>query len=258
MSEQAERLFDRPEITLETVRVADIEPWSADGAASGVGRSVELFGQLQVPLLYRNDQGKLIVKDGARRLDEFVGRGIDEVQAYVIPADAGEAAANGAALLMHQRSPNPVHEAQYISSLLRSGFSPEELAETFGVPIQKVRKRMKLLSVDRVVIEGVAAGTIAVGTAERLANLTPKQQSEAVAMYVEKGRLLGKDLATITSASRNAALTPLWTEDELPPPPPQSVANNYVRQMRSARIDKEAALRAVEAVYAEAETEGKE
>jgi ParB-like chromosome segregation protein Spo0J len=212
MSEEQARMFERPSVKMRQVVISKIEPWDTGGARSDISKSVEIFGAISTPLLAEDEDGKLWVRDGSRRLEELVAAGIRKCYCYIMDASMGVAASHGAALSLHQRSSNPVHEARHIQELLKAGYDAESIAATFGVPLQTIRKRMKLLELPKQVIAGLEMGQLAVTTAERVANLTEVQQARAVAHLESHPKLTANDLKQITSASRNAEIQGLWEE----------------------------------------------
>ena len=202
------------------------EPQNQNNAA----RSIEVFGMIQQPTLQRIPDAQqqsggyeYRVIDGKRRIRKLREQDAESVPCRV-PVEGSLPSGLGAVLGLTanlNRGPNELDEAQKIQVALDQGQTIESLCRATQVKKQTLRKRARLLQLSDAVWDATARGQIAIGTAERIANLRGDVREavrEAVEALSPEERLTGKDLRNIRSAADREALADL-PDDSFGPPP---------------------------------------
>lgn len=193
--EQAE-LFDAVETDVRDVPLDAIEP-TGDTTAS-LDNAISNLGTVSFPLLQlaEDEEYGYRIVDGRRRIAALRKQGAEEVTAHVVGPEFDTEADALTAVMNIVRKPNPVEEARAISRLIDNGYTPESLSR-IGIPMQTVKKRMRLAKTPPAIRRGVRDGDIAEGTAEKVANLSPSLQQECATHYEEEGKLRRKDVKEI-------------------------------------------------------------
>ena len=141
---------------------------------------------------------------GRRRFQEAKKRyGEDaEVMCAVFPADAPPELSSAITVAENNaRGSSPLTEAKELQRLYDAGYSPEAVSVRFGVAKQTQKRRRRLLRAPTEVLEGVEAGDIAVGVAERVGNFdTESYRDECVQIYQQEGTLQHKDVDRVREA----------------------------------------------------------
>jgi ParB-like chromosome segregation protein Spo0J len=207
-SPQLDLGFDTVEPELKSVPLSAICPTS-QSSDPAIESSVDALGLLSVPVLQpreaegSGEENRYRIVDGRRRVDAARSVGRDVIDAYVIGAAVGPEADALTVLLNLARSPSPLREAEALSDLVESGYTPEALAR-LGPAKGTIEKRLRLAAAPPVIKDGVREGEIAEGVAEKVANLSKMLQEQCVACYREEGRLRHKDVKDLRTAHRNA------------------------------------------------------
>lgn len=201
--EQGE-LFDAVEVDERDVPLDAIEPTNETAPAS-LDNAIGQLGLVSTPLLQlekeSNEYGYRIV-DGVRRIATLREQGRESVSAYVVGPEFESEAAALTAVLNIVRDPAPLREAKQIADLIEArGYTPEALSR-IGIPQQTTKKRLRLWNAPEAIKDGVREGNVAVGTAEKVANLSHSLQDECAEFYKENGKLRRKDLREIRQADR--------------------------------------------------------
>lgn len=147
------------------------------------------------------------VVDGEGRVSDAKAAGILEVPAIIYPADTPPVVLDFLRTVRNNaRRNNPVAEARSYQALVNHGMPPDEIAKTQGVKVATIRKRLRLASLDNEFLEAVVEKKIAVGTAERIANLSTSAKDDVRRVLRESGRVRGKDVSRVLDAERADAL----------------------------------------------------
>lgn len=156
---------------------------------------VQCDGPLFNPLSGWADSSRLKIIDGTRRVKAARYANLETIPARVVQMDGSGAAIT---LMMNaQRSDNPIHELAEIESLVKFGADLKLIASATGMPLGTIRKRLKLQSLILPLRLALDQGKVAVSVAERIAGLTPGQQSELAATFKTNGKLTSADVSAI-------------------------------------------------------------
>lgn len=231
------QLFQRTKATVGNVKFSKVLKFTSGGAKSATQRSVEQLGMVQTPTVqvrtvqapdggspdpYVENQwgdrspavtmtgvqcfpGDVLyaVIDGRRRaLDSFTS-GDSEMIVTVLPEETNSRTIAGiAASLNINRKPNPLQEARHLQNMVGSGMLAEQIADTLGIPLQTIKKRLRLLRLPDDITEALEAGKIAPGVAQRIANLSEPQVQKLQTILKEKGKLQGKDVRRVQEKAK--------------------------------------------------------
>lgn len=181
--------------------------------------SVRAFGVLEPVLLTAapGPYGGYRVLSGRRRIKAARRVGLDEIPARVTAWGADGSGETVAALVEltanASRSANPISDIEAIREInqrCRDLGQPmptvAELSKATGMAIPTLKKRLGLLQARDEIVEGVSAGKIAIGVAEKIAKLTDEQQYDLVCVLRDRGTVTSKDAYAVTRARREAAL----------------------------------------------------
>ncbi len=169
--------------------------------------SVQRFGVIEpVVVLKRLTQYR--VADGRRRIMAAHAVGLDRVPARFYPMD-GISSPLLTLILNDRRSPNPVAEYHAIRDLMGQGAGESLIVQATGLPVARLRRRLKLGSLDASLLDALAAGRITVSVAEACAKLPPPIQAELVGALNANGKLTSHDVATARRARASQAAATL-------------------------------------------------
>lgn len=207
MSTQQKDLgFESVEPDRRTVPLDEIRPTNSN--PQQVRDSVEAFGLTTLPLVQETDpdsDSDYFYKpvDGRRRIEAAREAEADEIEALVMGPDQDAEASALTFVHNNLRSPSPLQEADAIDDLLSAGYT-EEALRNLGVPQQTINKRLRLANAPATIKDGVRKDEIAVGVAERVANLSDEIQDLCVAYYGREGQLRHKDVKRIRQQNLNS------------------------------------------------------
>jgi ParB/RepB/Spo0J family partition protein len=146
--------------------------------------SIRELGLLQ-PVKVRARAGRYILVAGERRLRavrDVLGR--ETIDAVVADSNDGDAALATLAENVIRVDPSPLEEAAgYRAVIDGHGFTPGDVAGRVGVPAERVKRRLSLLTLSDEVRHYLASGQLPVGRAERMAGLDPNRQHLALASH---------------------------------------------------------------------------
>lgn len=166
---------------------------------------------------YRDDGGPTwLVRSGNRRI-KAVRANIKATGTTTIPAqeilNGGAAVGEALAIIANaQRQDNALSDLRAIVRLLdRSKDRGEQLTfgdiqKATGLSIPTIEKRLKLRQVPEEILSGVAAGTVAITVAERVAKLPESTRRELVAVLDAEGKLTAKMVYEASRARKEEAL----------------------------------------------------
>lgn len=167
--------------TIERVKVSSLlanpENLRADvGDIDGLAQSITENGLLQPMRAFRNEDGKLVLIAGHRRLaaiESLNGTGPKEVDVVVVDGDVDLTQATTEMLVENlQRSDlNPIEEAIGYARLSAVKIKQADIAKRVGVSASVVSRRLALLTLPEQVRTMVAAGDLDLELAEKLTAL---------------------------------------------------------------------------------------
>jgi hypothetical protein len=229
-------LFEKPTATHELVALADIKPWSTGGAKTANDKSITALGLRSVITLQQlppGSQYRYKVIDGSRRLNTARDKGLEHVQAEVLPEETDRAEAAALRFVLNLgRSPNPMHEAEalqeVIDACLAAGIPRLEvrghITRTLGVSASVINQRLGLLLLPAALRQGVKDGKVAAGVAAKIANLTRVQQEQLVWKLEAEGKLTSNMVKDVRRVKREATLAELPDNLFAPPDNPKARA----------------------------------
>ena len=172
-------------------------------------RSMCTFGLFEPILVTPTDNG-LIVVDGKRRVAAAIELCWPEIEAkvYSVPEFQDTAQYNAAVSIItnSQRSSNPLAEAKAIAVLMSKGYDEGRIAFVTGMPIQTIRKRVRLIDLPAAIAIALEEGKISAQTAEQVSKLPAHRKEEAVRHLEESGELTQVDIKAIRMTGAEAAL----------------------------------------------------
>jgi ParB-like chromosome segregation protein Spo0J len=213
MSEQLEIQFDKdiPPVTgrWTVEQILQEDPHALDNCpkpSAILVRSIKLFGIREAIMFTQNGDGKLTLRDGRRRLAVARKLGIPTVPIKTYKAGSLESAvltldAN------YTRSNNPLAETKAITDIVKEYMdkqgqmpAPSLIAETCGLPVGTVKKRMRLLTLPDDLVTAAQEGKVALNTLQALTHEPKARQEQAAAILNQTGKLTGEDVHKIKSA----------------------------------------------------------
>lgn len=183
-----------------------------------------LRGQVTPIQVTKDDNGKYIVIDGRRRIKAL--RLLKEttkdpqwntISAVLVDAPLDTRSVLGlSAIENNLRTENPLTDLQAIRYLMENNpqISEQEISRQTGIPISRIRKRLRLNKLLPEMMIAVIKGDISVRVAENIARLTPVKQSQVLNTFIEKGKVSQEDVleAQRATVQENAALLPDFPE----------------------------------------------
>lgn len=155
--------------------------------------SVKRLGVLQPIIVICKPSGELHVADGRRRLQAAREAGLTSIPARVYGRD-GLLSSVMTLVTNQQRRPNAVAELDAILALAKGGASEEVIRDATGIPVQTIRRRMKLAKLNKTLLEGMRAGKVSLAVGERVATMPPTVQARLADKFAAKGKLTEPDV----------------------------------------------------------------
>lgn len=160
--------------------------------------SVENFGVMQAVILFTNPKdGSYEIAGGSRIHMAALEQDIEEVPALVYPPDDWGFFSSARLTLNANRSPSPIAELDAVVALLASGLNEQDIAESTGLPVRIVQKRISLSGLRDELKLALQSNKITLGVAEATARLSSEQQSMLVQRYIDNGRLSARDIKDV-------------------------------------------------------------
>jgi ParB family chromosome partitioning protein len=176
------------------------------GASNHLLGSLRSVGQLDPILVEQLSADQFVIREGNRRVAAARKLGWIEIQADVYPrmAEASWALVVAGA---HNRSENPVEEAR-VYTQLATQLTLAGIHANTGVPVQKIRARLALMSLPADVLDAVGTKHLALGVAEAASRLKGVHLKTAITAIRAKIALdeafTQADLKEITVARRQS------------------------------------------------------
>lgn len=191
------------EISLTDIAVSDyIEP--SDEFIASVRR----FGVIDQPLLCMKSRNskKYAVLSGRRRILAARACGYTHLLCKVRKGFVYDSAKASMLTLEAQRqfNPNPIAEFKAVMTLIKGGYSKDEIKEALGITEEQFTKLTILSVLPEDVLEAVKTRKVALGTALSLAKMNEIPRKEAVQRFRANEALSGSDLKEIRQAKTGA------------------------------------------------------
>lgn len=181
------------------------------------------------------------VLDGMRRIWAAREAGLTEIPARIA---VGPTKGNAILTLItnEQRSTNPISEYRSITKLADTQFSETEIARLTGMPVQTIRKRMRIRQLVPEFFAMFEIGDLPTALAEELAKLPPSEQNEALHRINHEGEKLTHGLLQdVRSVRREAAVMELLPGledlDEMGDPSPEVTRGRALLLIERIRLE---------------------
>lgn len=160
------------------------------------------------PIQVTEIDGKYVVISGRRRIKALrhVCNIIKEypktVNAIVISDISTAGIVNLSTVENNLRSDNPLTDLEAINYLKEKNplISEREISQQTGIPVSRIRKRLKLTKLIPEISSAVIAGKVNVTVAENIAKLSPAKQSNLLSAYIQKGKISNEDVTVVQRA----------------------------------------------------------
>ena len=185
-------------IDIDQLRVSDVIQPSREFV-----QSIQRFGVI-TPVVVFEDSDKLRLVDGRRRVAAATVAGLHQVPARVYTADAYLPDVV-TMVLNEQRRDNPVADFSAIQRLQQRGATERDICDATGMPIGRIRRRMKLGRLHPDLFAALSEGKLSVGLAEQCAALSSAQHQDLIAVLHRLGKLTANDVRAVKVARRDRA-----------------------------------------------------
>lgn len=174
-------------------------------AQAGLDMTVREHGVKVPVLLYRRD-GKLYLKDGARRIRAAKAAGLKSVPAVIEESDVSDMDALLDQFIVNcQREDlTPPEKAKVIDAAIRNGASAAQVAAKLGVSNATVTRLLAVLALSQPIQDRVASGDIPLSSAYEIARVENPDEQARLADEVAGG--LTRD--ALTGARKASHRTP--------------------------------------------------
>ena len=116
------------------------------------------------------------------------------------------------------RTDNPLTDLQAIRYLMETNpqISEQEISRQTGIPVARIRKRLKLNQLIPELGKAVINNDVNIGTAEEIAKLSPRKQEQLLNTFLEKGKITREDVVVVQRAvvQENADTLPAFPDME--------------------------------------------
>jgi len=186
--------------------------------------SISLHGQTDPIEVTKDANGNYIVIAGRRRikalrvLNEACPDDWKTVDA-ICYSDIGPATIHSLSTIENNvRNENPLTDLEAIEYFQKTnpGISLSDISKHTGIPVSRIKKRLRLLSLLPEIKNMVYGEKVTVSVAENIAKLSQSKQEELIRKYAEKGKLSNDDVLEVQRAvvQNNANLLPSFEDLE--------------------------------------------
>jgi len=140
------------------------------------------------------------IVDGKRRIKAARELGLDKIYAEVITGMQPIDELGWSSALNSQRHSNPAADALNIKKLLEDNHTETQIAHVLGLPVQTIRKRMKLLGLEPELMNALLDGQMTTSTAESIAKLGVKARLPLIAKAIEGETISGADVKEVKNS----------------------------------------------------------
>lgn len=180
---------------------------------------ISVRGQTTPIQVTLDDNDKYIVIAGRRRvkairlLHEAMPDQWKTVDAIVIDAPLDTRSILGLSSVENNlRTDNPLTDLQAIQYLIKNNpqISEPEIARQTGIPIARIRKRLKLNKLIPEINQAVINNDININVAEDIAKLSPGKQQQLYNSFLQKGKITKEDVVDVqrTAVQENVNTLP--------------------------------------------------
>jgi ParB/RepB/Spo0J family partition protein len=159
---------------------------------AGLAESIKESGGIHLPLLVRNEGGKLVVLDGERRLRAAKLAGLTEVPVVVSDESMSDSQVLHRQLVLDAQRVGlgPMERARALGRLIEeAGWSAEQAARKLGLSAATVSRSLALLKLPEAIQAKVSSGTLPADSAYLLARMDDPQAQAALAAQAGEGML---------------------------------------------------------------------
>lgn len=195
-------------------------------------------------IVFKDKQGKFKVGDGIRRITAALECEKKDIPAMVYEDE--EAFRLAITLIANnQRSANPLAEVRAIMRLQKKNFSPEKIAEETGMPIQRIRERLRLNNLIKPLYDGMFSGKIAVSFGQEACKQPAAYQHKLAKVFKAEGKVKMHDLREVKNTRQASAMAAVPAQIFAPAPEPAPQGNGKQPEGLKALLDAVKAFRAV-------------
>jgi ParB/RepB/Spo0J family partition protein len=158
--------------------------------------SVRSAGRILYPIVVIRVDGKLIIKDGLRRLATARILNLPSVPVLEVKLDSLRGSVLG--LLLNQvRSENPIGELRMILELLKAGANEQAIAAATHMPLARIRQRLRLQELNQELFALADRGEIGVSLAQAAAKLSKAEQKTILRQHQKTGKVTLGDVHAV-------------------------------------------------------------
>lgn len=207
----------------------ELDPGNAKPSAA-LRRSIAQLDAVLSPIIVYSDGDRYHILEGRRRV-----RAAQEVQAkepgrpFPIPAlailnwkDFPNITEVISILGNQMRSDSPEVELDELSSLIRKGYTEHDINQATGMPVQSIKKRLRLMNLSPDLRRAYRAGRMADGVAEAAAKLNSIQQMDLIERFAmgrpeddTPWRFTAAHVAAVRAASGEVVAAPLFGPEDV-------------------------------------------
>lgn len=199
----------------------------SDSPTKALIEDIAIRGQVTPIQVTKDADDSYIIIDGRRRVKALRAlaeaaedkKEFDSVIAIVIDAPLSMQSILGlAAVENNLRTENPLTDLQAIRYLMDNNpqISEQEISRQTGIPVARIRKRLKLNKLIPEIAQVVLKGNISVSVAEGVAKLSEQKQKSLLNKFIESGKITHDDVIVSQRATvaENVALLPDFPDIE--------------------------------------------
>ena len=181
-------------------------------------RSIETWGVREPIVITRDiDTSILRLRDGRRRLQAAI-----KLEHNNIPVkEYALESISGVALTLDsnaQRSANPIAEFEAIQEFVAEAsakgktVTEQDIYQATGMPVQTIRKRLKLVQLPTEIKDAVGERKVALGVAESIAPLQEYQKGQLLDKFRDVGKLTGNDVHEVKQVKQKEEIEGIPSE----------------------------------------------
>lgn len=167
--------------------------------------NIRNFGVFEPIIVFKTSDGYFKVGAGIRRITASRICEKKDIPAMVYE-DEEDFRLSLTLIENNQRSSNPLAEVRAIMRLQKKKFSAAQIAEATGMPMQRIRERLRLNNLIKPLYNIMFAGKIAVTLGQEACKLPEPYQKKLLAVYDEKGKVKIADLKAVKNARQSDAI----------------------------------------------------
>ena len=218
-------------VSLDLIRPKADQPRKSfdDQSIEELAHSISIHGVIQPIILRKMDDFYEIIA-GERRFRAAKSAGIKEISAIIRSIDEEKAAKISLIENIQREDLNPIEEALAYNSLIDDyGIKQEELGNTLGKSRSYITNILRLLNLDKKIIEYIYEGKLSSGHGKVLLGVKDKDEQVRLANKVIDGGLSVRDTESLVKEKRTT--NPKAKKPEIQDPYLLDVEENLMRSL---------------------------